>query len=166
MNRLYAISAYNILSKEVKSAVMSNLGANIRTERRKENYNQRQLAQALGIGQSAISRYENGLREPSIECLKALAITLGCPLSALVCEDKEESGNLSECHINSPISEENIEMNFIRTLLAISPKMSYRVRSFAKRRDEMAPEDWLFLADHIAFAFRQIELFIIRKNEP
>jgi transcriptional regulator with XRE-family HTH domain len=47
------------------------------------------LAEAVGVGQRAISNYENGEREPDLEMLAKLAIALECDPVWLGALDKE-----------------------------------------------------------------------------
>lgn len=56
---------------------MSNLGEVLTTARRASGKTQGELADAVGITQAALSRYENGLREPDNATLEALARELG-----------------------------------------------------------------------------------------
>lgn len=56
---------------------MTNLGEVLTTARRASGKTQGELAQAVGITQAALSRYENGLREPDQLTLDALARELG-----------------------------------------------------------------------------------------
>lgn len=56
---------------------MSNLGEVLTTARRASGKTQGELADAVGITQAALSRYENGLREPDVATLEALARELG-----------------------------------------------------------------------------------------
>lgn len=56
---------------------MSNLGEVLTTARRASGKTQGELAEAVGITQAALSRYENGLRDPDEATLEALARELG-----------------------------------------------------------------------------------------
>lgn len=56
---------------------MTNLGEVLTTARRASGRTQAELADAAGITQAALSRYENGLREPAPEVLETLARELG-----------------------------------------------------------------------------------------
>lgn len=56
---------------------MSNIGEVLTTARRASGKTQEDLADAVGITQAALSRYENGLREPDEATLEALARELG-----------------------------------------------------------------------------------------
>lgn len=56
---------------------MNNLGEILTTARRARGKTQGELADAVGITQAALSRYENGLREPDDATLEKLAHALG-----------------------------------------------------------------------------------------
>ena len=51
---------------------------------RNKKYNQRQLAEASGINEVTISRYDNGLRSPTSENLIKIARALDCTIDELV----------------------------------------------------------------------------------
>ncbi|GAA5048331.1 helix-turn-helix domain-containing protein [Streptomyces similanensis] len=56
---------------------MSSLGEAITTARRALGFTQEELAEAAGVTQAALSRYENDLREPEADALTRLAGALG-----------------------------------------------------------------------------------------
>ena len=56
---------------------MSSLGEAITTARRALGLTQEELAAASGVTQAALSRYENGMREPDADVLVRLAAALG-----------------------------------------------------------------------------------------
>lgn len=60
-----------------------NRGERIRRYRKLRHMTQLQLAEAVGLGESAIRNYELGLRDPSQEVLSALSEALDVPVSAL-----------------------------------------------------------------------------------
>lgn len=49
-----------------------NLGDSLKFLRKYYNYNQKKVADILGVGVSAYSQYENNLRQPSYEVIKKL----------------------------------------------------------------------------------------------
>lgn len=57
-----------------------NIGRNILYFRQQQGLTQQQLADALGINKMAISNYEKGKRQPSIETVKAICKALGISL--------------------------------------------------------------------------------------
>lgn len=117
---------------------MGYLGENIKRERVRAGFDQARLAHELGLDQTAISRFENGSRRPSVDLLKRIAGVLGCDFSALVGE-------------NDP------NRDLVETFLAENPEIRMQLRSLASHRGELAPEDWQFLADHITHAFSHVE---------
>jgi transcriptional regulator with XRE-family HTH domain len=93
---------------------MNYIGCNIRKERIKARFKQKQLAQAIGIGQAAISRFENGSRRPSVELLKKIAVVLGCSFIALVDEEHDFSDNFTKA-MNFTNDADNLEEIFFAT---------------------------------------------------
>ena len=57
-----------------------NTGRNILYFRQQQGLTQQQLADALGINKMAISNYEKGKRQPSIETVKSICKALGISL--------------------------------------------------------------------------------------
>ena len=55
---------------------MASLGANIKRSRKAAKITQESLAREIGVTKAAISRYESGLREPSLDQLIKIADTL------------------------------------------------------------------------------------------
>jgi transcriptional regulator with XRE-family HTH domain len=141
---------------------MDNIGKNIQKVRTKADFKQKQLAQALGLDQATISRFENNSRSPSIKLLKRMAEIFGCSFAELVTEEPEESGNSKI--VKTKKNMDDSEENFVRTLLVQNPDLSSRLRSLTKRSKELTPDDWQFLADHLIHAFSQIEMLLSRKN--
>ena len=144
------------------------IGENIRRERIKASFDQVRLARALLLDQTAISRFENGSRRPSVELLKKMAAVLGCSFAALVSEEQEGNGDSSNRELNLAKNKDDSEMAgkiFVQTLLARNPGISVQLRSLADRSGELTPEDWQFLADHLVHAFDQVEMLLDRKNK-
>lgn len=56
----------------------------IRTARIAAGMTQQQLADALGVAQQSVTRWETGEREPRVSTLRRIAAVLGCDLSALL----------------------------------------------------------------------------------
>ena len=143
------------------------IGANIRKERIKAGLDQARLAQAVGLAQTAISRFENGSRRPSVELLKRIAAVLGCSFAALVDEDGK-NGNFVKTSVRDGDDTENAKnepAKFVQSLLAKNPEMSVHLRSLAGRSGELAPEDWQFLADHLTHVFIQVQNLLDRGNK-
>ena len=140
------------------------LGRNIRKERIKAGFDQMRLARALELDQTAISRFENGSRRPSVELLKRIAAALDCTFAALVNEDHEENGNLTGNKKIEQLKNEDSEEDFVKTLLVQTPEITVQLRSLAARKEELTSEDWQFLADHLMHAFSQVEVLLDRKK--
>ena len=66
------------------------IGNNIRKLRIGRNLTQETFSEAIGISVSYLGQLERGQRNPSISTLESIANTLEVPLSALLCELKEE----------------------------------------------------------------------------
>ena len=150
------------------SYIGDNIGLNIRVQRNRAGFNQSHLAEALGVCQTAISRFEKGQRNPSINMLKRIAAALGCSFGALVnekIEKQEENSILSNnAKDSSTKNQDDLEKDFLHMLLTHNPNISKQMRSLNKRSKEMTPEDWKFLTDHIAFAFGQVEVMLDYKK--
>lgn len=54
------------------------MGERIRQARERAGLSQKQIAEALGIDQSAVSFWETGKSEPTLHNLRRLADILGC----------------------------------------------------------------------------------------
>ena len=65
-------------------------GDNIKRLMRENGYTQKQLAMRAGCTESAISRYVNNERTPSIRVLKHLAIALGVTVDEIIGDEGEE----------------------------------------------------------------------------
>lgn len=61
-------------------------GALIRALRQQKNLTQRQLADAIGVGDKAVSKWERGRSRPDVETLQRLADALGVELTELLDE--------------------------------------------------------------------------------
>jgi transcriptional regulator with XRE-family HTH domain len=59
-------------------------GENIRNMRRKRGLTQEELGGLLGVGKSAVSRWESGEREVTLGTMRAIAAALDVPLESLV----------------------------------------------------------------------------------
>lgn len=73
---------------------MATFGENLRAVRHKRGMFMRELAEASGISESAISGYERGKHECTLFALVQLCKTLKCPPQELVEEfpDQEKGG--------------------------------------------------------------------------
>ena len=59
----------------------------IRSLRKAKGMSQRQLADALGVNQSTVDRYEKGLIEPSLTMALKIIAVLDCTMSQLTGQD-------------------------------------------------------------------------------
>lgn len=137
---------------------MGYIGENIRSKRMSAGFDQGRLARELGLDQTAISRFENGSRRPSVEMLKKIAALLGCTFSSLVDDGKSDPQNAE----SKPHQNQNPARDFVQTLLAQNPQVGLQLRSLAEHQDELTPDDWQFLADHLALAFGHVERVLER----
>lgn len=62
-------------------------GERIRELRKKHRYSQKQLAEMIGVAQTAVSAWETGARGITLDVLMHVATALGEPLSALLPEE-------------------------------------------------------------------------------
>lgn len=67
------------------------LATNLRVQRAKKHVRQREVADAVGIEQTALSQYENGVRVPSVETVIRLADYYGISLDTLAGRTKATS---------------------------------------------------------------------------
>ena len=61
-----------------------NIAENIRKHREAAGLSQKELAVKVAVEQGSISKFENGIKTPSIAMGKAIANALGCSLDELV----------------------------------------------------------------------------------
>lgn len=70
----------------------------LRGLRTKSGMNQEELAKRLGLSKSAISMYEKGAREPSLEVLEAIADTFNVDMNTL-------TGSKTSADLNDEVQE-------------------------------------------------------------
>lgn len=63
---------------------MKEFAERLKKIRREQGYTQQQLADLLGISKSAISMYENGVREPELSFIQKMAGIFGVDTDALI----------------------------------------------------------------------------------
>lgn len=78
---------------------MTALGEVIETARRAQGLTQDDLAHRIGVSQVAISRYENGLREPEADVLPRLASALGVTEALLQHAGRARAGMALDAHM-------------------------------------------------------------------
>lgn len=64
--------------------------------RAKRNLTQQQVADHIGCSSVVYSRYENGIRQPSIEVILRLADLFGVTVDALLGRPEERTGTLTD----------------------------------------------------------------------
>ena len=57
---------------------------NLKVERVKRGWSQERLAEASGVGQNSIARYETGMTTPGLDQAFKIAAALGCSIDVLV----------------------------------------------------------------------------------
>lgn len=67
---------------------MSQLGTNIKVERKRQNISLQDLASRVQVSTSFLSQIENGKNEPSLTTLKRISTCLGVTVSKLLGEDE------------------------------------------------------------------------------
>lgn len=77
------IEVIEVEAKQDVPCERGTLGYNIRRLMKKNGYTQKELAMRAGCAESAISKYTNNKRDPSIRLMKRLAIALGVTLDEL-----------------------------------------------------------------------------------
>ena len=60
-----------------------NTGERIKTNRKKANLTQEELARKAGISVFTLQKYETGARNPKLTTLQKIANALNCPISEL-----------------------------------------------------------------------------------
>lgn len=78
---------------------MNRVGEVIETARRAQGLTQSDLAAAAGVTQAALSRYENGLRDPEPEALQRVAEALGVTTTFLEHAGRKHGGMAVEAHM-------------------------------------------------------------------
>ena len=69
----------------------NKIGEIIEKKRKEKNLTQKELANALGVSNTAVSKWENGLSVPDSEMLISISETLETPVSILLGETIDES---------------------------------------------------------------------------
>ena len=75
---------------ELAEALISmDFSKRLSTIRKERGFTQKGLAEAAGLSQIQVHRYENGNAQPSLEAIKRLAVTLSVSTDQLVFDDDE-----------------------------------------------------------------------------
>ncbi len=77
---------------------LSTIGSIIRRIRTAENLSLAEVAQRTGLSQSFLSQVERGLTNPSVNSLRKIAQSLGCPLSTFFTETERARGPVVRKH--------------------------------------------------------------------
>ena len=94
---------------------------NLREARKAKGYTMKQLGQLLGVTESAVSFYENGKRQPSIEMAMQIANLLEVPVAYLLGEGQEQA---------PPATEEELDNAIVGMLGDLTPEEVQRVQDF------------------------------------
>ena len=94
---------------------------NLREARKAKGYTMKQLGQLLGVTESAVSFYENGKRQPSIEMAMQIANLLEVPVAYLLGEGQEQA---------PPATEEELDDAIVGMLGDLTPEEVQRVQDF------------------------------------
>lgn len=132
---------------------MKIFGERLRAARKAKGYaNSAELGEILSVGNSTVSRWEAGEREPSLETVKKLAEILDVSVAYLMGETDfpEPDANVSSAK-DKPRSE-TAEMfaRLMRKLAVENPDLIIHFRDLEKNLDNLAPEDIQAIADGIA----------------
>ena len=106
----------------------------LRYLRKREGYTQKEMAAALGIGQSTLASYERGVREPNFEMLETIADFFNVNMSTLISEDAQTA-------TPAPLSDESaLNSELIRMLVSLTPEEEAKVTGYiqglmANRKD-------------------------------
>ncbi len=123
--------------------MVQSIGANIKAKRRALGLNQEALAKNLGLTQANVSRIEASVRGPNAEMLIAIAKALSCDVRELLgVTDKD--GIVEDLDDDAKI--------FVLHTIKSDPQFGMHLRSFVKNSENIAEEDWKFLATHLKLA--------------
>jgi transcriptional regulator with XRE-family HTH domain len=133
-----------------------DVGKNIKNMRRKRGLTQEELGKLIGVEKSAISRWENGERKPSIDHLKKMSHTLDVPVGFLLSnnisyEREYVDGDFREGFQTDPhesgvemVREETETFDAEEILLALpkidDPELIQAFEGF-KELDKLTPDD-------------------------
>lgn len=78
-------------------------GSRLKKARKKKGVTQKELVEMTGFSTDSISRWENGVRTPSVEDLASLSSVLGVTFSYLAGESEDYSYH-NEQNVSSPIT--------------------------------------------------------------
>ena len=80
----------------MRSTIARHMGAKIEAARKRQNMSQAELGQRVGVGQTAVCRWETGAAQPSYDNLLKLSIILETPMSRLLDDTPERGADNAE----------------------------------------------------------------------
>ena len=106
----------------------------IRFYRQREGMTQEDLAEAIGVRRSVISKYENGLIEPSITQLKKISKALHIPIGDLLGIDPKEEGLFSPSSLSSSAYGEDANLDhYGKTIRDLRKKLNLKIEDFSAK---------------------------------
>lgn len=96
--------------KQSKEPLAKVISRNIRRFRKSKGYTQTELAEAIGVDISTMSRYERNAREPSITQLQAIAEALEIPAALLLETNDKDVLAISMVEVISKLSSRDMEL--------------------------------------------------------
>lgn len=116
-----------------------NIGTRIKTLRTQKKWNQSELGEKLGLGFGAISSFENGKNNPSIEIVEKLSIIFGVSTDYLI-TGKEGTNEISEQEreILSVLREDKAMTNAMMEVAKVKKKAISFTRSYAAANQNVA----------------------------
>lgn len=133
---------------------MKIFGERLRVARKAKGYaSSAELGEVLSVGNSTVSRWEAGEREPSLETIIKLAEILDVSVAYLMGEtdypaalsEKATAGNLTQ---RSQAAE--MFANLMKKLAIENPDLIIHFRDLEKNIDKLSPKDVQAIADGIA----------------
>lgn len=94
--------AFAALIKSVSPDQAETIGNNIREFRKARGLKQSDLAEAIGVSKTIISRYEKGDACPSMGRLLKIANALDLPLAILICDSEDEDDSDMSLYEDKP----------------------------------------------------------------
>lgn len=99
----------NVLTNSTSENIAFSIGENIKFYRKKAGFQQKELAEKVGVSAPAIMRYEKGQREPSKEIIEKIAMALN--ISPVLLMNWDSWGEECVPDINKRIKEIRIRLN-------------------------------------------------------
>lgn len=93
----------------------------LRELREEANISMQQLAEAIGVSNAAVCKWENGIAEPKVSYLVKLAAYFECTIDYLVC--RTDDFNPSEPTVTPPVKLNGKEKEIVSSYRKLSPQM-------------------------------------------